>query len=61
MSDDTQIRVKDETWQELNARKQLGDSFDDVIQRLIDEHDSLEQALSELEGNEGNGRVTPAD
>jgi len=61
MSDDTQIRVKDETWQELNARKQPGDSFDDVIQRLIDEHDNLEQALDELEGNEGNGGPTPAD
>jgi len=45
----------------LNARKQPGDSFDDVIRRLIDEHDRLEQMLNELEGNEGNGDPTPAD
>jgi len=45
----------------LHSRKGPGDSFDDVIQRILDEHDSLEQALSELEGNEGNKRPTPAD
>lgn len=31
------IRVTDETWSELNRRKRPGDSFDDVIQRLLDE------------------------
>ena len=37
MSDDvTSIQVRNETWQELNARKQPGDTFDDVIQRLLD-------------------------
>lgn len=37
MSDDvTSIQVRNETWQELNSRKQPGDTFDDVIQRLLD-------------------------
>jgi len=59
--DSVNIRIKEETWRELHSRKGPGDSFDDVIQRILDEHDSLEEALNELESNEGNGRVTPAD
>lgn len=33
---DNHIRVADETWSRLNSRKQPGDSFDDVISRLLD-------------------------
>lgn len=33
---------REPTWRELNNLKQPGDSFDDVIQRLIDEHDPEE-------------------
>ncbi|WP_244605579.1 antitoxin VapB family protein [Halorussus marinus] len=40
MADDvTSIQVRNETWQELNARKAPGDTFDDVIQRLLDQAD----------------------
>jgi len=39
MADTTTIEVKDETWKELNMRKERGDSFDDVIQRLIKNDD----------------------
>jgi predicted CopG family antitoxin len=34
---DKHIRVTEETWRELNIRKQPGDSFDDVLRRLLDE------------------------
>jgi predicted CopG family antitoxin len=33
---DTQIRVTEETWQELNSRKRPGESFNDVLERLLD-------------------------
>ena len=36
MADTTTIEVKDETWKQLNMRKDRGDSFDDVIQRLLE-------------------------
>lgn len=32
----TTVRVSEETWQELNQRKQAGDTFDDVISRLVE-------------------------
>jgi predicted CopG family antitoxin len=32
----TTIQVKVETWKELNGRKEPGQSFDDVIQELLD-------------------------
>jgi predicted CopG family antitoxin len=32
----TTIEVADETWTALNRRKKPGESFDDVVQRLID-------------------------
>lgn len=44
------IRVTDETWQELNARKRPGDSFDDVLQRLINDYDG-EEGTEDSEGN----------
>jgi len=34
---DKHIRVTEETWRELDVRKQPGDSFDDVLQRLLDD------------------------
>lgn len=36
---DKHIRVTEETWKELNKRKEPGDSFEDVIERLIDQHE----------------------
>lgn len=35
--DDTQVRVSERTWRELNALKvEPGESFDDAIRRLLD-------------------------
>jgi hypothetical protein len=35
-----QIKVSGETWQELNARKrEPGETFNDVVQRLLTEDD----------------------
>jgi len=34
---DKHIRVTDTTWTELNKRKTPGDSFDDVLERLLAE------------------------
>jgi predicted CopG family antitoxin len=54
MQDDTSIRIKVKTWQRLNDLKQgPGDSFDEVINRLLDEHHAGdEEAL-----DEGNRRA----
>jgi predicted CopG family antitoxin len=35
----TTVRVSEETWQDLNQRKEAGDTFDDVISRLIETRD----------------------
>jgi predicted CopG family antitoxin len=35
--DDVMIRVKEDRWSELNSLKKPGESFDDVITRLLDE------------------------
>lgn len=39
---DTHVRVTEETWSDLNQRKKPGDSFDDVIQRLLAAADSAD-------------------
>jgi len=41
-SDTTTIQVNSETWQRLNRRKGPGDTFDDVIQELLNEVDKEE-------------------
>lgn len=43
--DKTTVTVSDDTWKRLTKRKSRGDSFDDVIQDLLDiaeEHESEE-------------------
>jgi predicted CopG family antitoxin len=50
---DTHIRVTGETWKKLNQRKEPGESFDDVLQRLIAESE-------ERSTEEGNRSRTPA-
>ncbi|PSQ19576.1 hypothetical protein BRD00_01560 [Halobacteriales archaeon QS_8_69_26] len=42
-SDITTIQVSSDTWRELNSRKEPGDSFDDVIQRLLEGADEDEE------------------
>ena len=38
MADETTtLQVTKETWKELNLRKEPGETFDDVIQRLLEE------------------------
>lgn len=38
MTDDTTtIQIDVQTWQQLNSRKQPGESFDDVIQRELND------------------------
>jgi len=32
------VKVTEETWRDLNSRKHPGDTFDDVITRLLDEN-----------------------
>lgn len=40
MSEDhTSIWVSDELWEELNSRKKRGDTFEDVIWKLIEQAD----------------------
>ena len=42
-SDRTTINVKNETWKRLVLRKEPGDSFDDVIQSLLDKAENCEE------------------
>jgi len=37
--EETRVRVSKETWRRLNARKEPGDSFDDVLEELLARHD----------------------
>lgn len=39
MAETTTIEIKSNTWKELNRRKEPGDSFDDVVQRLLRQTD----------------------
>jgi predicted CopG family antitoxin len=39
MADTTTVEVRTVTWKELNRRKEPGDSFDDVIDRLLEQTD----------------------
>jgi len=39
---DKHIRVTEDTWMALNRRKRPGDSFDDVISRLLEESEDAE-------------------
>lgn len=33
----TNIKLHDKTWKRLNSRKEPGDSFNDVVSRLLDQ------------------------
>lgn len=35
--DRTTIKVSESTWKRLNAKKSPGDTFEDVLQRLLDD------------------------
>jgi predicted CopG family antitoxin len=39
--DDTSIRIKVDTWERLRSRKGPGESFDDVINEVLDDVESL--------------------
>lgn len=54
---DTHIRVTEETWLDLNQLKQPGDTFDDVLQRLLDEA----EGEGEPEGNPETATAQTAD
>lgn len=39
MGDSPAVKVSEETWRRLNARKEPGDTFDDVVQDLLEQSD----------------------
>ncbi|WP_080508259.1 antitoxin VapB family protein [Haloparvum sedimenti] len=41
--DTTTVTVSKETWKQLHLRKGPGDSFDDVIQELLEESENSEE------------------
>lgn len=43
MAETTTIEVSRENWQGLNSRKRPGDSFDDVVSRLLKAEGSTDQ------------------
>ena len=53
MPEDTSIRIKVDTWKRLNKRKTLpNESFDDVINDVLDTVEQLEN-----EADEGNPKL----
>lgn len=42
-NDGTNIRVSDEMWERLNRRKRPGESFNDVLERLLNRLDEIEE------------------
>lgn len=40
MMSTTTIRVYEGTWKRVNALKEPGESFDDVLNKLVDEYES---------------------
>ena len=42
VDDVTTVKVSTDTWKRLNQRKEPGDSFDEVISKLLDEVESSE-------------------
>lgn len=45
----TTIQVSVSTWQRLNALKLPGDDFDDVVRRLLDDHERVEDLEAEVQ------------
>jgi len=39
----TLIQIQDETWKELMSRKEKGESFDDVIQKVLNESSKIKR------------------
>ena len=53
---DTTIQISRETWARLNAEKENpGDSFDDVIQRLLAEDGSSSESAGGGDGGTSDG------
>lgn len=55
----TSIEVKKSTWKELNQRKEPGDSFDDVIQRLLHGCEDTEEEPDGGVGVQPEGQLGP--
>lgn len=46
MAETTTIEIKKETWRRLNSRKYPGDTFDDVVDRVLDELEAYEEGTA---------------
>ncbi|WP_254768267.1 antitoxin VapB family protein [Salinilacihabitans rarus] len=57
---DTHIRVTEETWKRLNNRKRPGDSFDDVIERLLEDVEANEESEGNDTETDGGDTATAA-
>ena len=44
MGDDTNIRIKTDTWARLRDRKGPGESFDEVLRELLDQVEGCNEA-----------------
>lgn len=45
-NDTTTIEIGRDTWERLNSRKQVGDAFDDVVKRTLDQ--TSDEGLNEV-------------
>lgn len=53
MTETTTIEISRSNWQKLNARKEPGDSFNDVVGRLLEGESGRESGGSGIEGADG--------
>lgn len=49
------IRLEDETWQRLTARKNPGGSIDETANQLLDEPEELQQRKRQPRRDSGSG------
>lgn len=55
MGETTTIQISEDNWQALSARKRPGDSFNDVISRLLEGGESAESGAS-ADVSDGEGQ-----
>lgn len=60
MSADKEIAVTEETWKRLEDLKSAGQTYDDVIDDLIEEHEQA-QLFSRIQESRENSEFVPLD
>ena len=59
MDDATTITIEKRTWKRLNSRKEPGESFDDVVDRLLDDTEECNNAIHQPRIQQSRYEVQP--